>query len=370
MELNWFGTGEKYYIYKGLNKDDLQIIDSTADNIYQDGDLEINTNYYYAVRTFDSGKRNQLSSLSKVIEVYSHTPAKPVKAVSNSNRSVIVTFSDKIKNTIDNIQSFEVPGVGFPNSISPNNQYSYLLSFDKDLTIGELSVVIKDLKDYYNSPISTDTLKFNVPGNQSAQSFYVTSYEIINAYKIKIKFNFNVDELSALNTNNYIFQPDNKVTSVTVDPSDRKIIYLDLSNQKPVGSIGKEYVLRIKNLISDFTSGNISINEGAGSYLVLSSFATNLSDVYVYPNPVRNLRDETNITFANLPKQAKISIWSIDGKFINEIEETDGNGGVDFNLKDENGDKLSTGIYIYRIVKLDNEHNEGEEKLGKFAIIK
>ncbi|MFZ2325119.1 MAG: S8 family serine peptidase [Ignavibacteriaceae bacterium] len=370
VELNWFGTGEKYYIYKGLNKNNLQLIDSTADNTYQDGELETNTNYYYAVRAFDSGKQNQLSSLSKVIEVYSHAPAKPVNAVSNSNRSVIVTFSDKIKNTIDNIQSFEVPDIGFPNSISPNNQYSYLLSFDKDLTIGELSVVIKDLKDYYNSPISTDTLKFNVPGNQSAQSFYVTSYEIINAYKIKIKFNFNVDELSVLNTNNYIFQPDNKVASVTVDPSDRKTIYLDLSNQKPVGSIGKEYVLRIKNLTSDFTSGNISINEGAGSYIVLSSFATNLADVYVYPNPVRNLSDETNITFANLPKQAKISIWSIDGKFINEIEETDGNGGVDFNLKNENGDKLSTGIYIYRIVQLDDEHNEGEEKLGKFAIIK
>ena len=55
---------------------------------------------------------------------------------------------------------------------------------------------------------------------------------------------------------------------------------------------------------------------------------------------------------------------------VNEIEETDGNGGVDFNLKDFSGNKISTGIYIYRIVQLDATNNEGEEKLGKFAIVR
>jgi hypothetical protein len=179
-----------------------------------------------------------------------------------------------------------------------------------------------------------------------------------------------VDENSARNTENYIFQPDNKVTSVNIDNTDATTIYLDLSNQKPIGSIGKEYVLRIKNLLSDLSTGNIHISEGAGSYLVLSSYAKNLSDVYVYPNPIRNFGTDSKITFANLPKQAKISIWSIDGKFINQIEETDGNGGIDFYLIDQNGDALSTGVYIYRVVQLDEKLNEGEEKLGKFVIIK
>jgi subtilisin family serine protease len=370
VQLNWFGTGEKYFVYRGLNPNDLQLIDSTITNIYENTTVELNKNYYYAVKTFDSSKLNSLSYLSKIVKVYSHTPAFPVNALSNSNRTVIITFSDKIKNTIDNLQSFEILGFGFPNSFSPNNQYSYLISFDKDLPIGESSIVIHDLKDIYNSPIKPDTLKFIISPTQTAQSFYISSFEILSAYKIKIKFNLKVDENSARNTENYIFQPDNKVTSVNIDNTDATTIYLDLSNQKPIGSIGKEYVLRIKNLLSDLSTGNIHISEGAGSYLVLSSYAKNLSDVYVYPNPIRNFGTDSKITFANLPKQAKISIWSIDGKFINQIEETDGNGGIDFYLIDQNGDALSTGVYIYRVVQLDEKLNEGEEKLGKFVIIK
>jgi hypothetical protein len=127
-------------------------------------------------------------------------------------------------------------------------------------------------------------------------------------------------------------------------------------------------VLRINNLLSDGFSGNIPINTGAGSYVVLSSFAKNLSDVYVYPNPTKESTDK--VTFANLPQRAKISIWTIDGTLINEIEETDGNGGVDFNLMDLNGNKISSGIYFYRIVQLDETGNEGEEKLGKFAVVR
>ena len=114
--------------------------------------------------------------MSKVIEVFSHTPAKPDTAFSNSNRSVIVKFSEKMKNTVENLQSFEIPTVGYPNSISPNNQYSYLLSFNENLPDGELKVIVKDIKDFYNSPIVTDTLTFLVAPTPDIQTFYITSF--------------------------------------------------------------------------------------------------------------------------------------------------------------------------------------------------
>jgi len=76
------------------------------------------------------------------------------------------------------------------------------------------------------------------------------------------------------------------------------------------------------------------------------------------------------LTFANLPKRAKITIWTIDGKKVNELEEEDGNGGLDYNLKDEEGQGIGSGIYIYRIIQLDDQKNETEEKIGKFAVIR
>ena len=52
------------------------------------------------------------------------------------------------------------------------------------------------------------------------------------------------------------------------------------------------------------------------------------------------------------------------------MEETDGNGGTDYNLKDFSGKFLTSGIYIYRIVMLDEFNNENEEKIGKFAVVR
>ncbi|MCK7523050.1 MAG: T9SS type A sorting domain-containing protein [Ignavibacteriales bacterium] len=154
-----------------------------------------------------------------------------------------------------------------------------------------------------------------------------------------------------------------------VDQSDKKSVYLSWDKQKPVGSVGKEYVLKISNLKSSAQTGTVQIASGAGSYLVLTSFAKDLSDVYVYPQPAKVQDGLGKITFANLPIKAKILILNLQGKQIAAIEENNGDGGVEFSLKDKNGDALNSGIYIYRIVRLDNSGNEVEEKIGKFAII-
>lgn len=368
VQLSWISESPKFYIYKGLDRNNLVLIDSTSVPTFYDTDVTLDSTYYYAIKAYDSSKPEPLSGLSNIVEVYSHTPAKPIEALSNSNRSVIVKFSEKMKNTIENLQSFEIAGIGYPNSVTANDQYSYLLSFNSNLPEGEQKVIIKNIKDFYNSPIISDTLNFIVLPKPTEQEFFISSFKVLDSYKIKIQFNLNVDALSAIKTDNYIFNPDNKVTSVSIDPNDSKTIYLDLRNQKPIGSIGKEYVLRISNLFSDLTSGSVPITAGAGSYIVLSSFAKDLSDVYVYPNPTKEGAEK--ITFANLPQHAKITIWTVDGNLVNEVEETDGNGGVDFDLRDNQGRVLSSGIYFYRIVQLDEQSNEGEEKLGKFAVIR
>ncbi len=368
VQLNWDSSSPKFYIYKGLEKNNLELIDSTSAPTYYDSNVILDSTYYYYVKAFDSSNPEPLSGMSNIVEVFAHTPAKPTNAVSNSKSSVIVTFSEKMNNTIENLQAFNIFGVGYPNSVTANDQYSYLLSYTSNLPAGNQKIIIQDIKDFYNSPITTDSLTFLVSPRQEVETFYITSFEIINAYKIKLVFNLDVDVTAAINVNNYTFEPANKVSTATIDQNDSKIVYLDLTNQKPIGSIGKEYVLRINNIVSNTSSGNIPINTGAGSYIVLTAFAKDLSDVYVYPNPTKEGNDK--VTFANLPQRAKITIWTVDGTMINEIEETDGNGGVDFNLIDFSGNRIATGIYIYRIVQLDAANNEGEEKLGKFAIVR
>ena len=199
--------------------------------------------------------------------------------------------------------------------------------------------------------------------------FFISSFKIIDSYNLKIVFNLEVDEQSARNVDNYIFDPDNKATSISVDASDNKTVNISVKGQKPIGAIGREYVLQLKDVYSSISTGNLKINEGAGSYIVISTYANDLSEVYVYPNPVNPSNGEI-LTFAKLPQYAQITIWSVDGKKIGEVEENDGNGGASFNLIDMSGNQLSTGIYIYRVAMTDEKNNEQDEKLGKFAVIR
>lgn len=365
IHLEWSGSGQFYYIYKGLSADSLVLIDSSGSSDFTDFEVQPRKEYYYAVQGYDVTKPDPVSNLSPVFRVYSHTPGRIISVVSRTRKNIQVTFSERVNNTIENLESFNVAGAGYPNSVSPANQFSYVLSYNQNLPIGTNTLITSRLKDYYGSPISPDTTVFNVDSVNTPEEFFVSSFEILNPYQIRIVFNKEVNLNVAKNPENYRFDPANKVTSVDVDASDPKIIYINLKGQNPVGSIGREYRLRILNLTS---SDGVMINSGAGSYLVLTGYAENLSDVYIYPNPAKAASGK--MTFANLPKRAKIIIWNLNGMRINELSENDGNGGVDFDMKDESGNVLGSGIYIYRIVRLDDANNEVEEKIGKFAVIK
>jgi hypothetical protein len=368
--LSWQGSVDQYYIYRGLSADNLTLIDSVISAVqYADFNLNKNTNYFYAIQAFDLSKEDPYSNLSKVIELYCHTPGKVISVTGTSINTVTVKFSEKMNNTIENLQAFKLNGNVFPNSISPASQYSYLVTFRDEIPVGLNELSISDLRDYYGSPIEPTSVTFEMDSIIINPEFFITSFKIVDAYNIRVVFNLEVDDASAENVNNYIFEPENKASSVSVDASNKKMVNISLNGQKPVGSIGREYVLRVKDIYSSLSTGSLKINEGAGSYIVLSSFANDLSDVYVYPNPVKPVSGEA-LTFANLPRYAQITIWTVDGTKIGEIEESDGNGGVTFDLKDLNGNTLSSGIYIYRIIMTDASKNEQEEKLGKFAVIK
>ena len=97
--------------------------------------------------------------------------------------------------------------------------------------------------------------------------------------------------------------------------------------------------------------------------------ASNLTDVYFYPSPAR-ISGGNGLTFANLPRFVEISIWSLTGNKVIDLSEKDGNGGYTWNLRDETGEEIDSGIYIYRMVMRDEKNNEIESRLGKIAVVK
>lgn len=367
--IQWKSPASLFYIYRGLTANNLVLYDSTNGSPYNDLNVKDTTHYFYAVKAYGSDKPFPISDYSSVIDVYVHKTARIISTENKSSKSILVMFSEKTKTKIENLKAFELlPGI-YPNSISAASQQSYLLTFKDNFPIGLNKIAVSNLNDFYDSPVKNDTIPFNVENIIVPSYLMISNHEIISPYRIKITFNFPVDSASAMNKANYTFDPANAVESIEIDPS-RLFIYLNLEKKKPVGSVGIQYRLKINNLISSSESGNLPIALETGSYIVLTGVTEDLSNIYIYPSPVKISNGSGKMTFANLPSKVKIIIFNINGIRINEIDESTTTGGIDFNLRDKNNDPLSSGIYIYRIVRLDNSNNEVETKIGKFAVIK
>ncbi len=84
--------------------------------------------------------------------------------------------------------------------------------------------------------------------------------------------------------------------------------------------------------------------------------------------------------FTHIPAQCKISIFTIGGILVDEIEVANAaenrssewdlnsaaNGTVHWDLRSTEGLEIAAGYYIYRVVSTVT----GNEKVGKFAVIK
>lgn len=95
--------------------------------------------------------------------------------------------------------------------------------------------------------------------------------------------------------------------------------------------------------------------------------ASGLTDAHPYPNPFKpnSSLGHTNIKFSGLTDGAKIQIFSPAGEPVFDDRSTPGSSTYDWNVVDEDGKKISTGVYYYLITD-----DAGHKKEGKLAIIR
>ncbi len=124
---------------------------------------------------------------------------------------------------------------------------------------------------------------------------------------------------------------------------------------------------KIKNLNSKLFVALTILLLTAVCYLpaAFGALKDNLSESYIYPNPVRASLGHDKVTFENLTNNVIIRIFKTNGDLVREINATDTTGTVTWDLTNDNGNKVASGIYIYLIT------NESGHKLkGKLAIIR
>ncbi|MBA3052568.1 MAG: T9SS type A sorting domain-containing protein, partial [Candidatus Omnitrophica bacterium] len=116
-----------------------------------------------------------------------------------------------------------------------------------------------------------------------------------------------------------------------------------------------------------YTGNSVSAQVNHFSIFALMAYrpATTLSNVDIYPNPLKPDRGN-DITFDNLPDHSTIRIYAISGRLIKELKVTAADGGQKvWDTKNNSGDKVSSGVYIYLIT-----NDVAGKTSGKLAIIR
>ncbi|MCK4644463.1 VCBS repeat-containing protein [bacterium] len=128
------------------------------------------------------------------------------------------------------------------------------------------------------------------------------------------------------------------------------------------------YKIEVKNTLNESETIYFDLMIDSNGIIFSDSFSLNiepkiqdLSQVNVYPNPCYN---NEVIVFENIPEHTNIKIYDISGVEVYE-HLTDSERAYEWNMKNNDGEKISAGVYIYII-----ENDKGERKICKFAIIK
>jgi hypothetical protein len=132
----------------------------------------------------------------------------------------------------------------------------------------------------------------------------------------------------------------------------------------------------------------LSFNVNGGIYGVIGKLDIDVSEVYAYPVPFRpngpkagdcdgcSGTEEKGITFANVPQRGYIEIYTIDGRLVRKLVLNENDEEVriysrkKWDTRNESGEKVVSGVYIWRVVSENKILGTKNSKTGKLIIIR
>ena len=362
IRLHWGSVNgvNRYIVYRGKDRNSLNPIVSVTENHFRDTSLAIQQTYYYAVSAVDSGFEVSESPLSLVDSAYTDYPPRLIGAEVLNSRQLRLGFNQPVgfftkKPYNIRLKSTNAQAV---SAVLFSDRRSLLAAFDKPFqTEITDTVVVENIFSYrrihvdrnFNSAAFTFTAEERQP--------YIVRYDLPDRYHLQLYFSESMQKESLTNINNYQLEPNGPVREVRVLDSLCQSVELTLPSQAMAGAFGKASYLSLINMIS--AAGVELKNSGK---INLYRPVNDLQNFILYPQPVRPGNDK--VYFANLPGEVVVRIFNIQGKLIKKISGETKYGALSWDLRDENGERLRSGIYIYELIF------ENEKKYGKLAIVR
>ena len=362
IRLEWGSVAgaSSYRIYRGESPGALENIAAITVNQFIDEGRPVDNRYYYAVSAIDSTYPVWESRQSNLDSAQTSIPPRLIDVQVVTDKQVILHM-DK---TVQLYDDFPLRVLSRRQSqpatsaLLLKDKKSLLAGFSEPFAVGLIDTLeIEHLYDWNGVPIDQNYNRITFTYYPSASEPYVISYRIINRFELEIRFSESMSVTALVDVDNYRLYPQGSVTSATISGSANTIVRLELSKDSRIGALGEETYLIMENL---YSARGILLEETGKIYL--REEISDLREAYVYPQPVKP--QHTHVTFAKLPQNTQINIFSINGQLIRNLQQESFFGGIRWNLRDNNDQPLSSGVYLYELV------HGTEKKIGKIILVR
>ena len=333
-------------------------------------DLENETWYEYTLAAFNNSTPDKYSEATYSIDIYTHKPITPVSTVVQSNSILYLNFDGKIPQSNIDPSYFLISKDD--DSFNPieavqATDTSLVLSFADVLKPGEYLLYVSSFRDLYNTPTNENTLPFEIEDAPAPdEELYLSHLEVMSGNELVLWYSEPVLKTDAERIENYLLSPYGSIDQVILDEAEPERAIIIPGSDLGIGPRGLNYTITVKNVTA--VSGN-QMTTGAGNTLSFVMTSEDAGNAYVYPNPIK-MSEQPDIYFANLPPRAEVIIYSLEGEQLRILQETDSNGGVEWDGMDSSGNELPSGIYLFEVRTLHEDGSSSISDLKKFAIIK
>ncbi|NQW30699.1 MAG: S8 family serine peptidase [Ignavibacteria bacterium] len=227
---------------------------------------------------------------------------------------------------------------------------------------GKADLFCGAILDANEVPTLTSRLPLTIKTERAEKPLIINNFTLNGSNAATLSFSEPMDVNGLTDAANYLLAPTGKISSVSI--LDDSTVQATFGTDPPLAALGLTYSLTVSSVRS---SGGVPITTGAGNTVQFVLASTSANDVFVYPHPI-TLSTDNSVTFANLPPKAVVEI--IDQRFspLQSLHETDGNGGVEWNLRTSKGEALVPGVYFYRVTGTTSSGAAVDSGLQKFWV--
>ncbi len=345
----------------GSNTFDL--IANTSQRSYTDKSVANGSTYIYSVTGIDSSKKIVESLPAFSVSGYVHwTPA--IINVQLNRSGLLLRTSESISQAYVSGGTIVIDDSITCFSIVPQQDSTMFVTPSTTLGPGmhHLRVLSSELRDAFNSPFDQTPVSFMIDSVQSFNHFFIVRWTFLGTSKLHVTFT-HVPASDGLDSSHYSITPYGRIIKIERDPNDTLSLFITLDPAEPIAPLGNPFVLCVEGIHDTMNDLLDRIGDCAGETLT----GSDLQHVFVFPNPAKNSLGM--LTFGGLTASAQITIYTTDMHVLRQLQTSEKNGGLQWDMKDQNGKQLPSGIYLYVVTGMNDNGVTVDPKAAKFVII-